>query len=145
MERARRRVSFQRGRCYCNRVVGDQEPSVLADNKLPAFRRRAAAAPESGVSATRRPLFYQRHKLFCVPPAHGYDRYRMFGTHPKELPQKIAFLLVPNFSMIAFTSAVEPLRLANRVSGRSLYSWHLFSPDGGPIAASNGIALTPEG
>jgi len=69
----------------------------------------------------------------------------MFGTHPKELPQKIAFLLVPNFSMIAFTSAVEPLRLANRVSGRSLYSWHLFSPDGSPIAASNGIALTPEG
>jgi transcriptional regulator GlxA family with amidase domain len=54
----------------------------------------------------------------------------MFGAPPKELPQKIAFLLVPNFSMIAFTSAVEPLRLANRASGQDLYSWHLFSPDG---------------
>ena len=69
----------------------------------------------------------------------------MFGSPSKELPQRIAFLLVPNFSMIAFTSAVEPLRLANRASGKQLYSWHLFSPDGKPIAASNGIALSPEG
>src|SRR5262245_66523887 len=69
----------------------------------------------------------------------------MFASPSKELPQRIGFLLVPNFSMIAFTSAVEPLRLANRASGKQLYSWHLFSPDGKPIAASNGIALSPEG
>ena len=69
----------------------------------------------------------------------------MFGSLPSKLPQQIAFLLVPNFSMIAFTSAVEPLRLANRVAGRELYRWHLFSPDGAPISASNGIQLTPSG
>jgi transcriptional regulator GlxA family with amidase domain len=69
----------------------------------------------------------------------------MFGDPPKELPQNIAFLLVPNFSMIAVTTAIEPLRLANRASARALYSWHLFSPDGKPVTASNGIAMTPEG
>jgi transcriptional regulator GlxA family with amidase domain len=69
----------------------------------------------------------------------------MFGDPPRELPQQIAFLLVPNFSMIAFTAAVEPLRLANRASGRQLYRWHLFSPDGKPVAASNGIELNPSG
>jgi transcriptional regulator GlxA family with amidase domain len=69
----------------------------------------------------------------------------MFGDLPAKLPQQMAFLLVPNFSMIAFTSAVEPLRLANRASGKELYRWHLFSPDGKPVAASNGILLTPEG
>ncbi len=58
----------------------------------------------------------------------------MFGELPAKLPQQIAFLLVPNFSMIAFTSAVEPMRLANRVSGKELYRWHLFSPDGKPVA-----------
>jgi transcriptional regulator GlxA family with amidase domain len=68
----------------------------------------------------------------------------MFGDLPAKLPQQIAFLLVPNFSMIAFTSAVEPLRLANRASGKELYRWHLFSPDGKPVAASNGITLAPE-
>ena len=44
----------------------------------------------------------------------------MFGKAPRELPQRIGFLLVPNFSMIAFTSGVEPLRLANRVADRPL-------------------------
>ena len=51
----------------------------------------------------------------------------MFGAASSELPQRIGFVLIPNFSMIAFTSAVEPLRLANRAAGRELYSWRLLS------------------
>ncbi|HEX9789723.1 MAG TPA: GlxA family transcriptional regulator [Kiloniellales bacterium] len=69
----------------------------------------------------------------------------MLGAVPKELPLRIGLILIPNFSMIAFTAAVEPLRLANRTSGRSLYEWHLFSVDGRPVTASNGISLTAEG
>jgi transcriptional regulator GlxA family with amidase domain len=69
----------------------------------------------------------------------------MFGQRPRELPQRLAFLLVPNFSLIAFTAAVEPLRLANRASGKELYRWHLLSGDGKPVTASNGITLYPEG
>ncbi|HXU57860.1 MAG TPA: GlxA family transcriptional regulator, partial [Verrucomicrobiae bacterium] len=65
----------------------------------------------------------------------------MFGAASAELPQRIGFVLIPNFSMIAFTSAVEPLRLANRAAGRELYSWRLFSSDAKPVAASNGIVL----
>jgi transcriptional regulator GlxA family with amidase domain len=56
--------------------------------------------------------------------------------------RSIGFLLVPHFSMIAFTAAIEPLRLANRVSGRDLYAWRLFSADGGPVRASNGVEIT---
>jgi transcriptional regulator GlxA family with amidase domain len=59
--------------------------------------------------------------------------------------ETIFFLLVPDFSMIAFTSAIEPLRIANRLSGRSLYRWRLLSRDGAPVAASNGIAIQVEG
>ena len=69
----------------------------------------------------------------------------MFGKAPRELPQRIGFLLVPNFSMVAFTSGVEPLRLANRVADRALYSWSLFSVDGRPVRASNGIAVEVDG
>src|SRR5258708_28582023 len=69
----------------------------------------------------------------------------MFGATSSELPQRIAFILVPNFSMIAFTSAVEPLRLANRTAGKDFYSWRLFSTEGKPVAASNGIVLHPNG
>ena len=69
----------------------------------------------------------------------------MLGATPRELPLRIGLILIPNFSMIAFTAAVEPLRLANRASGRRLYEWHVYSTDGRPVTASNGISLTPEG
>jgi transcriptional regulator GlxA family with amidase domain len=62
---------------------------------------------------------------------------------PRELPQRIGFFLVPQFSMIAFTAAVEPLRLANRLSDKALYKWILISADGEPVQASNGIELKP--
>ena len=69
----------------------------------------------------------------------------MFGSRPRELPQRIGLVLIPQFSMIALTSAIEPLRLANRASGQPLYAWTLYSVDGHPVTASNGVALHPEG
>jgi transcriptional regulator GlxA family with amidase domain len=59
----------------------------------------------------------------------------------RPAPETIGFLLIPQFSMIAFAAAVEPLRLANHVSGRELYRWMLISRDGGSETASNGIAV----
>ncbi len=58
---------------------------------------------------------------------------------------RIGFFLVPEFSMIAFASAVEPLRLANRVSGRVLYRWESYSLDGRPVIASNGVPVAVDG
>lgn len=57
-------------------------------------------------------------------------------------PTRYGFLLLPNYSMIAFSSAVEVLRMANRLSGESLYEWPIYSLDGGPVEASNGLTLT---
>lgn len=54
----------------------------------------------------------------------------------------VVFFLVPNFSMIAFTTAIEPLRLANRMLGKEYYSWRLASLDGQPVTASNGVTVT---
>ncbi len=56
-------------------------------------------------------------------------------------PQRFAFVLIPNFSMIAFTSAIEPVRIANRLSGRELYGWQVVSKEGGPVRASNGVLV----
>ena len=52
---------------------------------------------------------------------------------------RVAFYLVPRFSLMAFSSALEVLRMANQLSGQPLYSWTLVSSDGRPVAASNGI------
>jgi len=64
---------------------------------------------------------------------------------PGDVPLQIDFVLVPNFSMMAFTSAVEPLRSANRMAGRTLYQWRILSRDGDPVAASNGIEVLTYG
>jgi transcriptional regulator GlxA family with amidase domain len=56
---------------------------------------------------------------------------------PMREPERFAFVLVPNFSMIAFASALEPLRIANRMADRELYSWQIVSKAGGPVRASN--------
>lgn len=65
----------------------------------------------------------------------------MFEPYGGEGPEPIGFLLVPRFSMMAVTSAIEPLRVANRLSGRQLFSWRLYSPDGAPAPASNGLPI----
>ncbi|WP_299392433.1 AraC family transcriptional regulator, partial [Pelagibius sp.] len=69
----------------------------------------------------------------------------MFGNVPRELPQKIALVLVPRFSFLPFSGMVESFRLANRLSGQELYRRILVSADGAPVTASNGIALDVAG
>ena len=65
----------------------------------------------------------------------------MFGTDSVEAPLRFGFLLVPNFSMVAFVSALEPLRLANWVSGQKLFHWTVMSTDGEPVRSSSGISV----
>ncbi|WP_027134817.1 GlxA family transcriptional regulator [Geminicoccus roseus] len=59
-------------------------------------------------------------------------------------PDTVGFLLLDRFSMMAFTSALEPLRVANRVAGRELYRWRIFSLDGLPVRASNGLMVVAD-
>ena len=60
-------------------------------------------------------------------------------------PLKVGFLLIPNFSMLAFASAIEPLRAANRMSGDTLFSWIVASPDGMQSRASNHVKTEVDG
>ncbi|RKR04232.1 AraC family transcriptional regulator with amidase-like domain [Kushneria sinocarnis] len=56
-------------------------------------------------------------------------------------PEPIGYLLIDQFSMMAFFSATEPLRIANRIAGRELFRWLLISEDGEAVTASNGMRL----
>ncbi len=69
----------------------------------------------------------------------------MFAPFHGEGPEPIGFLLAPKFSMMAFLSAVEPLRISNRLAARELFAWRAFSFDGAPVDASNGMRLIVEG
>jgi AraC family carnitine catabolism transcriptional activator len=58
------------------------------------------------------------------------------------LPGPIAFVLFPQFAMLALASAIEPLRIANRYL-RTPYAWQLLSLDGAAVADDNGILIQP--
>ena len=55
--------------------------------------------------------------------------------------EQVTFVLLPNLSMLAFTSAIEPLRIANQLTGKPLYEWRTVSEDGQPVRCSNGVEI----
>jgi transcriptional regulator GlxA family with amidase domain len=61
---------------------------------------------------------------------------------PENL-SRFGFLTLPSYSMIAAANAIEALRMANRVTGQTVYSWQIVTLSGHPAAASNGLMLTP--
>ena len=55
--------------------------------------------------------------------------------HPVK--RSLVFYLIPDFTMIAFATALDPLRSANRMLGYEAYRWRLASLDGKAVRASN--------
>lgn len=81
--------------------------------------------------ATTEPLVPKGAAFFPVPdpgPTHSY-----------------AFILVPGFTLLAFASAVEPLRIANQLSQQPLYRWRLMSETGEAVVSSSGIPVGVDG
>ncbi|HHI69435.1 MAG TPA: GlxA family transcriptional regulator [Rhodobacteraceae bacterium] len=61
-----------------------------------------------------------------------------------EKPRRFVFVLLPDFTLLPFASALEALRLANRMSGQNLYSWTTVAEDGAPVTCSAGSEFKPE-
>ncbi|MCY4480144.1 MAG: hypothetical protein OXB97_09630, partial [Rhodospirillales bacterium] len=57
---------------------------------------------------------------------------------------QFGFLMVPKFSLGALSSAIESLRLANYVSGQTLYEWRTVSADGEAVASSAGLSVAAD-
>lgn len=55
--------------------------------------------------------------------------------------QLVEFVLLDAFSMMSLTSAIEPLRAANRLLGCEFYTWRFTSEDGSTATASNGLEV----
>ncbi|MGB0798182.1 MAG: GlxA family transcriptional regulator [Planktomarina sp.] len=49
------------------------------------------------------------------------------------------FLLLPEFTLLAFSAALDPLRIANQLAQKPLYGWQVFSQDGTAVSSSSGI------
>jgi len=91
-------------------------------------RGRGKAAPVGGTR--RRSPSARTHVPSIAPPIRA--------ARP---PYVVGFYLVPQFPMMAFASAIEPLRSANRLRAERLFDWRLYSRDGAPVRASNGVDI----
>lgn len=60
-------------------------------------------------------------------------------------PLDFVFLGLPGASMLAFTSAIEPLRILNQLAGRPIANWRVVTTDGDPLTFSCGLSLLADG
>ncbi|KSV71464.1 AraC family transcriptional regulator [Sinorhizobium sp. GW3] len=59
--------------------------------------------------------------------------------------QHVDVLVLPETNLILVASVIEPMRAANRIAGRPLYDWTIYSPDGAPIETKSGIPIPVSG
>ena len=60
---------------------------------------------------------------------------------PSPGTKRFVFVLLDRFTMMSFSCAIEPLRLANYVVGKPLYSWLLAGEGGVEATCSNGATF----
>ena len=69
------------------------------------------------------------------------QRHFVSETSEINYPSRFGFFLVDNFTLISMSSAVEPLRMANRICGEDRYRWITISESGSPVRASDGMSV----
>lgn len=57
---------------------------------------------------------------------------------------RFAFLMLPRYSMLAASCAIEALRHANQVLGRGAFEWSIFSDGSDAPPSSSGLQLGPQ-
>ena len=54
---------------------------------------------------------------------------------------QFCFVLIPGFSLVALSCAIDALRAANNIADKPLYEWRMVSVDGNEVISSSSIAL----
>jgi Transcriptional regulator containing an amidase domain and an AraC-type DNA-binding HTH domain len=62
-------------------------------------------------------------------------------TIATPVQRQIVFYLAQDFTLLAFSSAIEALRLANEVLGVEAYTWRITTANGGKVRSSCGVAV----
>ena len=61
-----------------------------------------------------------------------------------EAPLRLGFLMFPGFPMACLTSAIEPLRAANEISGQKKFEWTLVAENLAPVRSSADVRFEPD-
>jgi len=64
---------------------------------------------------------------------------------PERAPLKVTFLVLSGSSLMCTASAIDPLRAANRIMGRTVFDWSTVSADGAPAVTTSGLPVAVSG
>lgn len=64
-----------------------------------------------------------------------------FSLETSKPARHFAFHLLPDFTLLAFSAALDPLRIANQLAQLPLYRWTVTSEDGGPVVSSCAMSV----
>lgn len=59
-------------------------------------------------------------------------------------PTRIGIVLFDRFSNLCLANCLEPLRAANTLTGRDIFSWQIFTLDGASVRSSSRLQLLPQ-
>lgn len=79
-------------------------------------------------------------RLPIVPISSAY-----FAIDTGDKLRHFTFILLPQFTFLAFASALDPLRIANQLSQRAIYRWSVVSEDGAEAVSSSGVSVNVDG
>ncbi len=65
-----------------------------------------------------------------------------YGEITEGAERRVGFYISNNFSMLPLIAAMDPLRIANRMSGKPLYQWAVVTENGDSAVATNGMQLS---
>ena len=61
-----------------------------------------------------------------------------------DKPRRFVFVLLDQFTLLCFATALDSLRIANRMSGKELYAWTTMAEGGRDVACSAGTIFRPD-
>ena len=64
---------------------------------------------------------------------------------PESKPKRYVFVLLEDFTLLSFASAIESLRIANRMSGKESYQWRIIGEGGDEVRCSTGSVFKVDG
>ncbi|PID62220.1 MAG: AraC family transcriptional regulator [Gammaproteobacteria bacterium] len=56
-------------------------------------------------------------------------------------PYRIGFVLIDGYALLSFAAAMEPLRAANRIAGKTLFLWQNLPVEGARSESSSGVSV----
>lgn len=75
---------------------------------------------------------------------HPQSAFDAMPVEPQRERKNLSFLILPGFPMGCLSSAIEPLRSANQITGSETYRWQVVTETGAPVNSSAGIAFAAD-